>query len=121
MEKRRFSRISLDMAAVLTVNEQRYSFSQVGNLSVGGCLLQMADNDFAKGTPCQFRIPLDPENPDLGIEVCGEIVRCDGGSISILFTSIDPKSLFLLHNLMRYNAPDPEKIENEISEHPGLK
>jgi len=66
-------------------------------------------------------LPLDPADPDVGIEVFGEIVRCDAESVSVLFTSIDPKSLFLLHNLIRYNAPDPEKIENEISEHPGLK
>lgn len=121
MEKRRFSRVSLDMAAYLTVNEQRYSFSQVGNLSVGGCLLFIPEKHFAKGAPCQFVLPLDPADPDVGIEVFGEIVRCDTESVSVLFTSIDPNSLFLLHNLIRYNAPDPEKIENEISEHPGLK
>ena len=121
MEKRRFSRISLDMEAFLTVNEQHYSFSQVGNISIGGCLLYMAGKHFEKGSPCQFMLPLDPENPDFGIEVFGEIVRCDGESVSVVFTSIDPKSLFLLHNLMRYNAPDPEKIEDEINERPGLK
>jgi hypothetical protein len=121
MEKRRFSRISFDMAADLIVNEKRYAFSEVGNLSVGGCLLFMAEKHFEKGTPCQFRLPLDSENPSLAIEVFGEIVRCDRESVSVLFTSIDPKSLFLLHNVIRYNAPDPDAIENEISEHPGLK
>ena len=121
MEQRRFSRIGLDMAAYLTVNEQRYSFSEVGNISIGGCSLFMAEKHFEKGTPCQFRLPLDPENPGLGIEVLGEIVRCDGERVSVLFTSIDPESLYLLHNLIRYNAPDPDIIEKEISEHPGLK
>ncbi len=121
MEKRRFSRISFGMAAYLTVNEQRYLFSEIGNLSVGGCLLFMEDMHFEKGTPCQFRLPLDPENPDLIIEIFGEIVRCDGESVSVLFTRIDPQSLFLLHNVIRYNAPDPDVIENEINEHPGLK
>ena len=121
MEKRRFSRIGFDMAAYLTVNEQRYLFSEVGNLSVGGCLLFMSDMHFEKGTTCQFWLPLDPENPDLGIKVFGEIVRCDEESVSVLFTSIDPESLFHLHNVIRYNAPDPDVIDNEISEHPGLK
>jgi len=119
MEKRRFSRINLKMSADLTVKEQHYSFSQVANLSIGGCLLETGE-DFEEGAACRFWLPLEPADPTLGMEVFGEIARCDGQTVSVRFTRINPNNLFILQNIIRYNAPDPEKIENEISEHPGL-
>jgi hypothetical protein len=119
MEKRRFSRISLNMPADLTVKERCYFFSQVANLSIGGCLLETGE-DFAIGTSCRFWLPLEPTDPTLGVEVFGEIVRCDGESVSVRFTRIDPNSLFILQNILRYNAPDADRIEQEINEHPGL-
>ena len=119
MEKRRFSRICLKMTADLTVNEQRYSFPRVANISIGGCRLE-SGAIFDQGAACRFWLPLEPTEPNLGVEVFGEIVRCDGETVSVRFTRIDPNSLFMLQNILRYNASDPEKIEEEISEHPGL-
>ena len=118
-EKRRFTRIGFKMAAELTVNNQVFSFDQVNNLSVGGCLLEMNDI-FEAGTPCRFWLPLEPADPDLGVEVSGEIVRCEEGAVSVRFTRITPESLFHLQNIIRYNTPDPDRIDDEIGEHPGL-
>ena len=120
MEKRRFSRIVFNMEAELTVNEQRYSFPQVNNLSVGGCLFETTE-EFIEGTACRFWLPLQSGIPDLGVEVFGEIARCDGETVSVRFTRIDPDSLFMLQNIIRYNAPDPDQIEGEICKHPGLR
>ncbi len=119
MEKRRFSRVVFNMVAELTVNEQRYSFPQVDNLSVGGCLFETAEK-FEEGAACRFWLPLQAGGLDLGVEVFGEIARCDGETVSVRFTRIDPDSLFMLQNIIRYNAQDPDRIEDEINEHPGL-
>lgn len=119
MDKRRFSRIGFKMAAELTVDGRVYPFSQVNNLSIGGCLFETSEV-FKEGTSCRFWLPLEATDADLGVEVFGEIVRCDGTIVSVRFTKIDPNSLFHLQNIIRYNAPDPEKIENEINEHPGI-
>jgi hypothetical protein len=118
-EKRRFTRVRFNMAAELTVNNNVISFSSVENLSVGGCLL-VTTVRLEVGANCLFWLPLEHENPDLGVEVFGEIARCNGESVSVRFTKITPESLFLLHNIIRFNAPDPDKIDNEISEHPGI-
>jgi hypothetical protein len=118
-EKRRFTRIRFKMPAELTVNNQVFSFVQVDNLSVGGCLLEM-DEFFDSGTPCRFWLPLEPVEPDLGVEAFGEIVRCEKGAVSIRFTSITPESLFHLHNIIRYNTHDLDRVDDEISKHPGL-
>lgn len=118
-EKRRFSRIGFNMAAELTVDDHVYSFSQVDNLSVGGCLFETAA-DLQVGAACRLWIPLEPTDPKLGVEVFGEIIRCDQGMVSVHFIRIDPESLFHLQNIIRYNALDPERIEGEIKKHPGL-
>ena len=107
------------MAAELTVQERVYSFSQIANLSVGGCLFETQDK-LSEGATCRLWLPLEPTDPDLGVEVFGEIVRCDAGAVSVRFTRIDPDSLFHLQNIIRYNAIDSDRVEDEIQEHPGL-
>ena len=47
-------------------------------------------------------------------------MRSDQEMTGIKFTGIDPDSLFHLHNILRYNAVDPDRVEQEIDEHPGL-
>jgi hypothetical protein len=118
MEKRRFTRIRFNMAAELTVNDIAYSFSQVDNLSVGGCALETCLK-VETGSSCRFWLPLEATTA-LGVEAHGKVVRCDGKAISIQFTRISPESLFHLQNIIRFNAPDPDRIEGEISERPGL-
>lgn len=119
MEKRRFSRIGFGMAAELTVAGMVYPFAQVDNLSVGGCLLKTTLT-FPQGAACRFWLPLETTSPELGVEVFGEIIRSDGEAVSVRFTKIAPDSLFHLQNLVRFNAPDPDRIEDEIARHPGL-
>ena len=118
-EKRRFTRVQFNMAADLTVNSSVISFSNVENLSVGGCLL-VTSVRLEVGATCRFWLPLEQANPDLGVEVFGEIARCNGESVSVRFTKITPESLFHLQNIIRFNTPDPDRVDDEISEHPGL-
>jgi hypothetical protein len=119
MEKRRFSRIPCNRVAELTVEGTVYPFAQVENLSVGGCSLRTS-LELQPGTACRFWLPLELTTSELGVEVHGEIVRCDGGAVCIQFTKITPENLFHLHNLIRFNAPDPDRIEEEIAERRGL-
>ena len=119
-EKRRFTRIGFKMSGELTVADQVFRVDQISNLSVGGCSLGLGVV-FDAGTACRFWVPLDPAHSELGVDVQGEIVRCDGQYVSIRFTSIDPDSLFHLQNIIRYNALDADQIEAEIIEHPGLR
>jgi hypothetical protein len=120
MEKRRFSRITLKMPAKLTIGEAVYSFQTIDNLSVGGCSLHLALT-VSPASECRLWIPLDSTNPSLGVDVSGEIVRCNDDNVGVRFDTITPESLFHLHNLIRYNAPDPDRIDEEIAHHPGLR
>lgn len=118
-EKRRFSRIVFQMKSELTVPGKRYTFEEIANLSVGGCQLAVGE-DLAVGTECGLLIILNPADRHMNVEVNGQVIRSRGGVCGIRFTSIGPEALVHLQNIIRYNAPDPDRIEEEIDQHPGI-
>ena len=117
-EKRRFSRIVFNVRARLTVDEKEYPVDRIVNLSVGGCLLEVKE-DLPLGVECRFTIFLPRMAP--GVEVYGEVVRTGNDGASLKFNRITPENLIHLQNIIRYNADDPQVIEEEIASHPGLK
>jgi hypothetical protein len=119
-EKRRFTRVPFQVKAEITIDNVIYSSDKIINLSIGGCLLPL-EMDAEKGTKCLLRILLDGTNSEISIKVKGEIFRCESGTVAIKFTAIGAESLFHLQNIVRYNYPDTDKIEQEIMKHPGLE
>ena len=117
-EKRRFSRIFFNVQAKLIVAGTVYTVDRIANLSVGGCLLEI-EEEFPLGSDCTFTILLSQMAP--GVDVHGEIARVGNGEVSLKFTTIEHENLFHLQNIIRYNAEDPDTIEEEISAHPGLR
>ena len=118
-EKRRFSRIDSEIEAQVAANERQYRTGQVINLGVGGCLLGI-ETDLKPGAPCSVRFTLGSADTGSDVRVKAEVIRSDAKAVALKFTEIDPDSLFHLQNLVRYNAEDPEAVEQEIKEHPGL-
>ncbi len=118
--KRRFSRITLAVPAEVSIsNAPSFSVNELANLSVGGCLVPV-EKEYPVGESCRLTIPLPGGDETLKIDVLGSIVRCEGGYIALQFHKINPESLFHLQNIIRYNAPDPEQIDEEINQRPGL-
>ena len=118
-EKRRFSRIHSEIEAQVVAGERQYRTGQVIDLGVGGCLLGIGA-DLEPGAPCSVRFVLGSADTGLNIRVKAEVIRSNAGTVALKFTEIDPDSLFHLQNLVRYNAENPEAVEQEIKEHPGL-
>jgi len=118
-EKRRFSRIVFKMNAEFAVRGKLFKVDEIANLSVGGCQLEIGE-DFPAGTDCTLLIVLNPADRTMNVEVVGEVVRSMKGVVGIRFNSIGPEALVHLQNIIRYNAPDPDRIEEEIGKHPGL-
>ena len=77
-EKRRFSRIGIQVAAELKVQEAVLKIERLENLSIGGCLLQTSQ-DFAQGSSCRLTISLDGSIEK--ILVTGVIARSEPGRI----------------------------------------
>jgi len=118
-DKRRFTRIPFKVEAEMTAQGTSYRAEGITNLSIGGCSLPVT-SDLRPGTPCRLILSLSGTSSELTVRIEGEVVRTDTDTVAIKFTGIDPDSLFLLQNIIRYNAPEAERIENEIQDHPGL-
>ena len=103
-EKRSASRILSDMLAELTVADTCHAAKQIGNLSVGGCLLEITDN-LPVGTECRIKIMIDGTREGLRVEADGEIVRNDSETVGIQFKRMGPDSLLHLQNIVRYSLP----------------
>lgn len=121
MEKqnRKFTRVPFRVEATLTTKDAVYSPTAVSNLGVGGCLLEV-QGDFTVGAPCELSIALPAAESPARVVVSGEIVRFDEKGLAVRFIGTDPDSLYHLKNIVRYNNPDPEAVEQEFLKHPGL-
>ena len=118
-KNRRFTRIKYDVPAIITVADTVFSVKSISNLCIGGALIP-CEQKFDRHTTCIFRIPITGSTNDLCVEAKGEFIWSNDTEIAIKFTEIDPDSLMLLQNIIRYNAQDPDTIECEIEEHQGI-
>lgn len=120
MTNRRFSRIQLKIPARLSLGASEiYDLPGLENLSIGGCLVPIS-LDVPIGTLCVLIIKLSGGPQATLITVSGKIVRREENAVAVQFIGINPEDLFHLQNLIRYNSPDPDAIDREIGEHPGL-
>ncbi len=116
-EKRRFTRIVFAVRAECTIAGKTFPVERLMDLSVGGCLVEISA-DVAIDDDCEIVIPLGAEG--LHINVKGRVVRIEEDHVGIKFVSIGPESLQHLQNILKYNSPDAETIEDELKDHPGL-
>lgn len=108
------------MGATLTTEEGRaHTVEELLNVSMGGCLVETQD-DYSIPSKCLLVIKLGNGDESIRVEICGAFVRREKEFTGIQFTHIDPDSLFHLQNLIRYNADDPDIIEQEIDDRPGI-
>ncbi len=104
---------------VITGKSDTIYIKEFVNLSIGGCLIQLW-KEVDVGDQCYMKIPLSAGVGATIVEVKGEIVRQEDGLVAIRFNKIEPESLHHLQHLIRHNASDPDQIDEEITEHPGL-
>lgn len=118
-EKRRFPRVFFGAHAVLEVEGESYEVEEITSISIGGCLLPI-ESSLREGSECRTCIYLTGSSSERVVRAEGKIVRTEPGRVAIQFTGMDPDSLYHLHNVVRYNVRDADKVEREISRHPGL-
>lgn len=54
---------------------------------------------------------------DFRIEATGVVSRVDSQGVAIHFESVDADALEHLQNLVRYNAPDADRVDEELAAH----
>ncbi|GAB4335086.1 MAG: hypothetical protein Kow0089_04640 [Desulfobulbaceae bacterium] len=117
---RRFSRIPFKTHTEVKIGDTVFSTENITNLGIGGCFLPIK-TDACPGDACHVTIRLEGTTEDMAIRIEGEAVRKTDEGLAVKFVRIDPESLFHLQNILRYNSPDADVIENEIDKHPGLR
>ncbi len=117
--KRRFSRIPFSIKAEITINNESFSVDTINDIGVGGGSFPITAQP-ESGTICTVKIFLEGVSSELSINIEGKVLRSDPGAVIVQFVRIDPDSLYHLQNIIRYNAPDPDAVEEEINKHPGL-
>jgi hypothetical protein len=86
------------------------------NLSLKGGLFNGPKERFPKiGTEVAITIHLEPESPELDVQLKGRVVRIDKPIVAVDFFEVELDSFRHLLGLVQYNTLEPERIEQELS------
>ena len=116
-ERRRFTRLNFHQEALLQLGHTKHMVRGIIDLGIGGCKLELP-GPFAPDKSCLFIINLHHMAPNL--EIKSKIIRSDESTTTLQFMEISQENMVHLQNIVRFNAKDPDKIEEEIQSHPGL-
>ena len=121
MEKRGFIRVPFNTE--VQVRAQGFAIrSQEGiNISMSGLRLFTRDAIPPADTPCHVTIQLGGSDFPVIIEAQGKTVRSAEGSMAVKFTELDPDSYHHLRQVIINNTDDPERAEQEMSAHWGIR
>lgn len=84
------------------------------DVSLGGLRMQ-CEHFLPVGHLVQVTLVLHGGVEDIHLEASGVVSRVDSHGVAIHFESVNADTLVHLHNLVRYNATDADRVEAEIS------
>lgn len=112
-ERRRRSRVNTQFDAMYHGRTGRTVSLVTENVSLKGLLAEPTPH-IGSGELGQVVLTLAS---DVRIETECRVIRSDGRGVAIEFTEMEPRSFLHLRNLVRYNAPDADIIDEEIARH----
>jgi hypothetical protein len=119
LSKREFTRVPVHCRVEIKSAAGPIPCTCVSTISMNGMLVQ-TDGHVPDGTQCEITISLVEH--EIEINLLGCVVRSYLDGIAFQFTSIlGPESYEHLHNLVLYNAPNTEVVENEFKTHAGIR
>ena len=116
---REFSRVPGAFRLTVRSESDEITPDHTTDLSMNG-LFAVARRSFPVGTPCEIIVHLGSAEPEQ-IAVRGRVARVVEHGFAVTFDEIDVDSFEHLQKLIRYNAPDVSRIEQEFHQHLGLK
>lgn len=116
---REFTRIPLQRPAELLVEGQVIVRCMTRDLSLNGVYLD-APTPLKVGTECRLTIAFGDTAEAGSVTVNGHIARSEGEGTAIAFVAIKLEDYHRLRELVLYNAPDTQRVENEFNSHLGL-
>lgn len=117
---REFSRVDIKILVTVEAKGKETISTGAHDISMKG-LFVTGKTDWSIGTECDIHLVLEGQNPPVGINVKGRVQRITDKGMAMLFTEVGLEAYEHLHNLVLLNTDDPEKVEQEFSNHLGLK
>ena len=116
--KREFTRCRIHVEVEVSTDDRASISGKVEDLSLNGAYVPCTGR-LPVGTNCKVELILDGQNIRLIAEAV--VSREDERGIAVEFRGIPLDDLEHLRNLIRYNADDPNLVEEEFDSHIGLK
>ena len=116
--RREFTRVRIHVEVEVSTEDRATISGTVEDLSLNGAYVPCTGR-LPVGTECKVELILDGR--DIRLSAAAEVSREDERGIAVEFKGIPLDDLEHLRNLIRYNADDPNQVEEEFDSHIGLK
>ena len=116
--RREFTRVRIHVEVEVSTDDRATISGTVEDLSLNGAYVPCTGR-LPVGTECKVELILDGR--DIRLTAAAEVSREDERGIAVEFKGIPLDDLEHLRNLIRYNADDPNQVEEEFDAHIGLK
>jgi len=118
-DKREFTRVPITFEVRLTIDGRTLDGAHVKDLSMKGMLVLTGDT-YPVGTPCEAVITL--VEGEVEIRTSGTVAATNPAGFGMEFATIDGLESYIhLRNLVLFNSPDVEKVEEEFQAHAGIR
>ncbi len=114
-DRRKFTRISLEVELTLLDGGSDVPVSGLRNISLGGAFV-FTDEPPPMGSVCRAKISLIGPSSLLKIEADAEVVRVEDSGVGLDFSKIDLDSLMHLRHLVKVHSMDPETVDKEFAQ-----
>jgi hypothetical protein len=121
IDQREFTRIPMQLDVQITSTQQPPTSCQVKDVSMKGLYL-LCEQPLPMGAECRVTFLLGDKESPVRIEVSGKVARVDTNGMGVEITEIvGVESFEHLRNLVLYNSPDADQVEQEFQDHIGIK
>lgn len=118
-DKREFTRVPITFEVRIAVDGRPVEGARVKDLSMKGMLVLTAERP-PVGTPCEAVISL--VEGEVEIRTSGVVAAENPLGFGMEFSTIDGLESYIhLRNLVIFNSPDVEKVEEEFQAHAGIR
>ena len=117
--QREFTRVPVQFQVHLQAEGRSIPCTEVRTLSMNGMFVRTSEQ-LPAGTECEITLSLLETEAE--IHLIASAVKNYPDGIAFQFVKIlGPESYGHLRNLVLYNAPDPEAVEQEFESHSGIR
>lgn len=117
MERRKNTRVDFHVTARVQCGAKDFAQLAIRDLSLKGVYL-LGLFDCRLGDRCAVTLFLSGTSSELKLSMQGEVVRMEKDGAGVRFDELDLDTFLHLKNIVYYNAEDPDKLEEPLTEMP---